>query len=142
MSVIRYLLVCMVSRIFFFLMIRRPPRSTLFPYTTLFRSVRAAATGTALGAATLVSIVGFLVVCLADHPTAIDRVETAWWVVLAVAATAHAPRLRDGVACCDPPEPERDDDYISAPGPGPAASSSAPQVLDAVARRNGSTSYR
>src|SRR2546421_1031926 len=26
---------------FFFLMIRRPPRSTLFPYTTLFRSLRA-----------------------------------------------------------------------------------------------------
>src|SRR2546427_9023323 len=26
---------------FFFLMIRRPPRSTLFPYTTLFRSVKA-----------------------------------------------------------------------------------------------------
>src|SRR3712207_7165775 len=26
------------SDIFFFLMIRRPPRSTLFPYTTLFRS--------------------------------------------------------------------------------------------------------
>src|SRR6267378_2376295 len=25
---------------FFFLMIRRPPRSTLFPYTTLFRSPR------------------------------------------------------------------------------------------------------
>src|SRR5438552_18622016 len=24
---------------FFFLMIRRPPRSTLFPYTTLFRSI-------------------------------------------------------------------------------------------------------
>src|SRR2546430_13568745 len=32
MAVIAYL--C-----FFFLMIRRPPRSTLFPYTTLFRSV-------------------------------------------------------------------------------------------------------
>src|SRR3712207_9523925 len=29
--------------IFFFLMIRRPPRSTLFPYTTLFRSISAAA---------------------------------------------------------------------------------------------------
>src|SRR2546422_10837391 len=28
--------------IFFFLMIRRPPRSTLFPYTTLFRSRRPA----------------------------------------------------------------------------------------------------
>src|SRR5688572_31367800 len=27
-----------VSLLFFFLMIRRPPRSTLFPYTTLFRS--------------------------------------------------------------------------------------------------------
>src|SRR2546430_12714503 len=26
-------------RFFFFLMIRRPPRSTLFPYTTLFRSI-------------------------------------------------------------------------------------------------------
>src|SRR2546430_16977430 len=26
------------SLFFFFLMIRRPPRSTLFPYTTLFRS--------------------------------------------------------------------------------------------------------
>src|SRR6266481_6804256 len=29
---------------FFFLMIRRPPRSTLFPYTTLFRSRRLALT--------------------------------------------------------------------------------------------------
>src|SRR2546429_8912641 len=28
------------SAMFFFLMIRRPPRSTLFPYTTLFRSRR------------------------------------------------------------------------------------------------------
>src|SRR2546422_6980935 len=28
-----------LSNIFFFLMIRRPPRSTLFPYTTLFRSL-------------------------------------------------------------------------------------------------------
>src|SRR2546430_13299421 len=27
---------------FFFLMIRRPPRSTLFPYTTLFRSMPSA----------------------------------------------------------------------------------------------------
>src|SRR6266571_8219784 len=30
---------------FFFLMIRRPPRSTLFPYTTLFRSDRLAEPG-------------------------------------------------------------------------------------------------
>src|SRR2546426_12093639 len=38
------ILIASISRIsalfhlFFFLMIRRPPRSTLFPYTTLFRS--------------------------------------------------------------------------------------------------------
>src|SRR5258708_19953228 len=30
---------CPCVIIFFFLMIRRPPRSTLFPYTTLFRSL-------------------------------------------------------------------------------------------------------
>src|SRR5438552_19160619 len=30
-----------LSAYFFFLMLRRPPRSTLFPYTTLFRSVPA-----------------------------------------------------------------------------------------------------
>src|SRR6266852_4183340 len=29
----------MICIFFFFLMIRRPPRSTLFPYTTLFRSL-------------------------------------------------------------------------------------------------------
>src|SRR2546430_852165 len=34
---------------FFFLMIRRPPRSTLFPYTTLFRSC----TGTSVGSGTV-----------------------------------------------------------------------------------------
>src|SRR5258707_15549827 len=33
---------------FFFLMIRRPPRSTLFPYTTLFRSIVAQAIGAAI----------------------------------------------------------------------------------------------
>src|ERR1035437_7460686 len=32
-------------RLLFFLMIRRPPRSTLFPYTTLFRSAEARARG-------------------------------------------------------------------------------------------------
>src|SRR3989449_6227306 len=32
--------------LFFFLMIRRPPRSTLFPYTTLFRSRPVAASST------------------------------------------------------------------------------------------------
>src|SRR4029077_21295455 len=37
---LRYFTPCLLSSYFslFFLMIRRPPRSTLFPYTTLFRS--------------------------------------------------------------------------------------------------------
>src|SRR3712207_7057345 len=38
----------MNSDFFFFLMIRRPPRSTLFPYTTLFRSGQAGELGHAL----------------------------------------------------------------------------------------------
>src|SRR5256885_16345842 len=36
---ISFLLIRILTVFFFFLMIRRPPRSTLFPYTTLFRSV-------------------------------------------------------------------------------------------------------
>src|SRR2546427_4984928 len=37
-----YIFLCSIVFVifFFFLMIRRPPRSTLFPYTTLFRSSR------------------------------------------------------------------------------------------------------
>src|SRR5438034_977594 len=35
----------MPSMPFFFIMIRRPPRSTLFPYTTLFRSIPPAPAG-------------------------------------------------------------------------------------------------
>src|SRR3989449_7635672 len=34
-----------VLSFFFFLMIRRPPRSTLFPYTTLFRSLQVGLVG-------------------------------------------------------------------------------------------------
>src|SRR2546430_5185007 len=37
----------MIYLLFFFLMIRRPPRSTLFPYTTLFRSVHVVDAGPA-----------------------------------------------------------------------------------------------
>src|SRR5437868_15535981 len=36
-----YIVVSLLSLFFFFLMLRRPPSSTLFPYTTLFRSRRA-----------------------------------------------------------------------------------------------------
>src|SRR5437660_12030115 len=37
-SSVRQTLFFFLRSLFFFLMIRRPPRSTLFPYTTLFRS--------------------------------------------------------------------------------------------------------
>src|SRR2546422_7991923 len=42
----------MLFLLFFFLMIRRPPRSTLFPYTTLFRSLPADGEGGRLRPAT------------------------------------------------------------------------------------------
>src|SRR5439155_23173955 len=41
-SLIHLIFCAAYSYLFFFLMIRRPPRSTLFPYTTLFRSLKAA----------------------------------------------------------------------------------------------------
>src|SRR5262249_60469490 len=46
------------SVFFFFLMIRRPPRSTLFPYTTLFRSVLVAEVGMTTLAGMAVAAVG------------------------------------------------------------------------------------
>src|SRR5258707_7288652 len=46
-----YFIDCFLTFFFFFLMIRRPPRSTLFPYTTLFRSLVFTDNGRALGVA-------------------------------------------------------------------------------------------
>src|SRR5687768_17793250 len=42
--------------IFFFLMIRRPPRSTLFPYTTLFRSALTTSTTSTIEISRVISI--------------------------------------------------------------------------------------
>src|SRR3712207_8349047 len=53
---------------FFFLMIRRPPRSTLFPYTTLFRSVRHEVAGEELP-----QRVGRRGPPVAEHPQVGDR---------------------------------------------------------------------
>lgn len=71
---------------------------TVLTVISLVLAVRAAAAGTPLGAATLVSVVGFLVLCLADHPAAVDRVEIAWWVVLGVAAAVNVPKSLGGSA--------------------------------------------
>src|SRR5256885_16278770 len=47
---------------FFFLMIRRPPRSTLFPYTTLFRSLSMTGQWLASGVALLLLVVFLMAV--------------------------------------------------------------------------------
>src|SRR3712207_8982016 len=52
-------------------MIRRPPRSTLFPYTTLFRSMRDRA------------LAGPVIDLLAAHPVRVFADEAAWKAHLA-----------------------------------------------------------
>src|SRR2546427_5937367 len=51
-------------------MIRRPPRSTLFPYTTLFRSISPASSGTPLGTIQTASLPGGT---LADALAEVER---------------------------------------------------------------------
>src|SRR2546425_3686923 len=60
---------------FFFLMIRRPPRSTLFPYTTLFRSL-----------GVLAVIIGERLVQMACHTDVIHHVAA----LLLTAGPVHA----------------------------------------------------
>src|SRR5258706_15851565 len=55
--------------LFFFLMIRRPPRSTLFPYTTLFRSRNSA---TAPGKASWPPLVGGMSEAVGNVPPAVS----------------------------------------------------------------------
>src|SRR2546427_8498468 len=66
--------------IFFFLMIRRPPRSTLFPYTTLFRSrVPLGLVFQALGLPVgLARFVFQLVTLLATAAAAVASSVTSW----------------------------------------------------------------
>src|SRR2546430_5941367 len=61
----------MVRLCFFFLMIRRPPRSTLFPYTTLFRS-SAPPSERILGARSAAALLAE-----SDRGTAADLLEAA-----------------------------------------------------------------
>src|SRR2546430_13049716 len=62
---------------FFFLMIRRPPRSTLFPYTTLFRSTSAAPTAAGVnGKLSVLNDVNGHQVTYNGHPLYADRKST------------------------------------------------------------------
>src|SRR3712207_7609769 len=59
---------------FFFLMIRRPPRSTLFPYTTLFRSMRSQTlvreAGVEAETASILHNLGYVALAQGDHARA------------------------------------------------------------------------
>src|SRR5260221_384815 len=59
--------------LFFFLMIRRPPRSTLFPYTTLFRSVELSAPRTAAEAQSILQALKSKYAVLKGHEPVIRR---------------------------------------------------------------------
>src|SRR3712207_7508711 len=79
-------------------MIRRPPRSTLFPYTTLFRS---AATATRWGApaAGLLVVVLVLVARLGprselENPVPALVVGVAWPLVLVLRSEEHTSELQ------------------------------------------------
>src|SRR3989337_3551491 len=67
------------SRSCFFLMIRRPPRSTLFPYTTLFRSTHFCAAPTVL-------------IALVNHPTA-PREPLDRPLIISTAAAPPSPTI-------------------------------------------------
>src|SRR5256885_11496427 len=95
---------------FFFLMIRRPPRSTLFPYTTLFRSERAVVKGDVGGG-------GFErmrgeALCLLDHLIAGARRRDAAHLRRARAAGAVAHLDEFGVALAEIDHLERDTDLL------------------------------
>src|SRR2546429_8172924 len=89
-------IICSVQQFcsyFFFLMIRRPPRSTLFPYTTLFRSVpiyQPIGSEDTLVYAARQRHVGVL----ANHPW--ERMVPWWRRYGALVEETHSVRLRPG----------------------------------------------
>src|SRR5436309_15525125 len=78
---------------FFFLMIRRPPRSTLFPYTTLFRSVNAKTRQEEVKAMTRDQLGAFLAAAR-NAPTAYERRYYPLFLLLA----RTGMRLGEGLA--------------------------------------------
>src|SRR2546430_7858500 len=106
-------------------MIRRPPRSTLFPYTTLFRSVAATASGQVLLAAVLVlaSVISagyYLPVIMAMYmqpePSAEAHAGMRLGPLRRAALAARPPR--PPVFRRPPDPPPRPPPGARAPGPG------------------------
>src|SRR5256886_16214032 len=95
-----------IVRFFFFLMLRRPPRSTLFPYTTLFRSPRALAFASGMAAEDCL----LRTVCSpGDHVLVPDdayggtyrlfaRVFAGWGLTHDVVPISHVAAVRDRLA--------------------------------------------
>src|SRR4051812_49986188 len=84
--------------LFFFLMTRRPPRSTLFPYTTLFRSEEALtlrSTSAVIAAARSVSGPGSHASTGAVIPAA--RSASAAWTLDRVRSEEHTSELQSHV---------------------------------------------
>src|SRR2546430_8805683 len=79
---------------FFFLMIRRPPRSTLFPYTTLFRST---------AYATTTGVVGPTIALTGDGWTAqVSHTTTPKKCYIYVEIGTTHPSTPDTVTSCKP----------------------------------------
>src|SRR2546426_7549205 len=77
-------------------MIRRPPRSTLFPYTTLFRSHRRAPRDERMGAAEPIARTKRRVVAAAGAGAGRRRARTFVALVLLEALAASHPRRATG----------------------------------------------
>src|SRR2546430_12409879 len=77
--------------LFFFLMIRRPPRSTLFPYTTLFRSSeKFSSRGAAFGDYDNDGDIDAVILNLGDTPSLLrnDGGNARNWIKLKLIGTA------------------------------------------------------
>src|SRR5947208_7093205 len=103
---------------FFFLMIRRPPRSTLFPYTTLFRSLPARHGG---GVGNGVQQVGLIRFTPASTP--LDRKSTrlnsshqiiSYAVFCLKKKKKLAQQKRDHTTECSPPAQMRQQSSITS----------------------------
>src|SRR2546422_6913038 len=100
-----------LSCLFFFLMIRRPPRSTLFPYTTLFRSVWAGwlpflsaltLAAIALGAG-WIAVAAFLIVYNIGHVALRGwALKAGWTHGVRVSVALHHPALQKAGALLGP----------------------------------------
>src|SRR5258705_3718876 len=81
----------MLLLIFFFLMIRRPPRSTLFPYTTLFRSDSTGETVSSVARACLVQYEGIFV---QEHVWSLVRTKGQMDKVMQARSEEHTSELQ------------------------------------------------